>query len=103
MNLWNITFITFLRFSVLQSLPTDLNSKLSVYIEAANISQYINHFFPDIIDEAAKEQFKKLKSDLHSLTNRRNDLVHMGKDDGIDEKLCLRFLKVTQDLLSIRT
>jgi hypothetical protein len=92
---------TFLRISVLQSLPKDLNPKLSVYIEEANINQYINHFFAEIIDETANKQFKKIKSDLHSLTKRRNDLVHMGKDDGIDEKLCLRFLKVTQELLSI--
>jgi len=92
---------TFLRFNVLQRLPRKLTSKLSAYIEDANIAQYINNFFPEVIDEATGIQFKKLKSDLFSLFKRRNNLVHMGKDNGIDEKLCLRFLKVTQKLLSM--
>lgn len=92
---------TFLRFAVLQRLPSELNTKLATYVEEANISQYITHFFPGIIDEVANKKFRKLKSDLHSLTKLRNDLVHMGKDDRIDEKLCLRFLKITQELLSI--
>ena len=92
---------TFLRFTVLQRLPEELDSKLSSYIEEANISQYINNFFPEVIDEVTDRQFKKLKSDLFSLFERRNNLVHMGKDNGIDEKLCLKFFKVTQKLLSM--
>ena len=92
---------TFLRFAVLQRLPGELNTKLTAYIEEANVRQYIEKFFPEINDEATNKQFKKLTSDLHSLFDRRNKLVHMGKDEGIDEKLCLRFLKVTQELLSI--
>jgi len=92
---------TFLRFAVLQKLPVELNIKLAAYIEEGNISQYISKFFPEIIDEAANKQFKKLKSDLFSMFDRRNKLVHMGKDDGLDEKLCRKFLKVTQELLSI--
>ena len=92
---------TFLRIAVLQTLPSELNTKLAEYIEEANVSQYINKFFPEIIDEATNKQFKKLKSDLSSLFDRRNKLMHMGKDDGIDEKLCLRFLKVTQELVSL--
>jgi hypothetical protein len=92
---------TFLRSSVLQRLPAELSSKLTVYIEEANIRQYVNRFFPEAIDATANQQFKRLKPDLHSLLDRRNKLVHMGKDDGIDEKLCLRFLKMTQDLFSI--
>ncbi len=92
---------TFLRFTVLQRLPGELNSKLAAYLEDAHISQYINKFFPEVIDEATDRQLKKLKSDLFSLFERRNNLVHMGKDNGIDEKICLRFLKVTQKLLSM--
>jgi len=92
---------TFLRLAVLQKLPAELNNKLVSYIEEGNISQYIDKFFPEVIDEAANRQFKKLKSDLFMMFDRRNKLVHMGKDDGIDEILCRKFLKVTQELLSI--
>ena len=92
---------TFLRFTVLQRLPVELNTKQTADIEEANVRQYIEKFFPEIIDEATNKQFKKLKSGLHSLFDRRNELVHMGKDEGIDKELCLRFLKVTQELLSI--
>ena len=91
----------FLRFAVLQRLPGELNTKLTAYIEKANVSQYINNFFPEIIDEATNKQYKKLKLGLNSLFDRRNKLVHMGEDEGIDKELCLRFLKVTQELLSI--
>jgi hypothetical protein len=92
---------TFLRFAVLQTLPGELNIKITAYIEEGNISQYINKFFPEIIDEVTNKQFKKLKSDLFSMFDHRNKLVHMGKLDELDEKLCRRFLKVTQELLSI--
>lgn len=92
---------TFLRFTVLQRLPVELNTKMAAYIEKANVHLYINQFFPGIIDKATNKQFKKLTSDLRALFKQRNKLVHMGKDEGIDEKLCLRFLKVTQELLSI--
>lgn len=92
---------TFLRFTVLQQLPQELNSKLALCIEEANISQYINKFFPEVIDESANRQFKELKSDLFSLFERRNKLVHMGKDNEIDDNLCSRFLKVTRKLLSM--
>lgn len=92
---------TFLRLAVLQKLPKELNINLRSYIEEGNISQYINKFFPEVIDETANRQFKKLKSDLFTMFDRRNKLVHMGKDDGIDEKLCHNFLKVTQELLAV--
>ena len=93
---------TFLRFTVLKGLPEELNPKLVAYIETANISQYVNQFFPEVINEAAKKEYQKLKSDLKSLFARRNKLVHMGNDSGINEELCLRFLRLTQELLSIK-
>jgi hypothetical protein len=92
---------TFLRLAVLQKLPEELNINLTSYIEEGNVSQYINKFFPEVIDATANTQFKKLKSDLFMMFERRNKLVHMGKADGLDERLCRKFLKVTQELLSI--
>jgi hypothetical protein len=92
---------TFLRFVVFQHLPKELNSKLTEYIEEANISQYMNKFFPKVLDEATNKQFNKIKSNLFSLFERRNKLVHLGKSQGIDEQLCRKFLKTTQMLLSM--
>jgi hypothetical protein len=91
----------FLRFAVIGTLPKTLNDEVIRYIERANVSLYIDKLFPEILDVATKKQFKSIKSDLHSLSEHRNKVVHMGNDEGVDEKLCLRFLKVTEELLSI--
>ena len=92
---------TFLRYAVLQKLPNNLNTRLATYIEEANVNQYVGKFFPEILDDATNKQFKNFKSDLSSLFDRRNKLVHMGQYEGIDEQLCSKFLQVTQVLLSL--
>ena len=92
---------TFLRTMVLQSLPAELTAKFEKFIEEGNISQYVNQFFQEVLSESGNRQFKKIKSELPSLFKRRNDLLHLGKADGVDRKLCERFLKVTQDLLAV--
>lgn len=94
---------TFMRFSVLQRLPNELNLKLVEYIEMAGVNQYIDRFFPETIDENGNNKFKTLKSDLTKLFKKRNKLVHMGQDNGIDETLCQTFLGVTEELLSINS
>ncbi len=91
----------FLRLAVLDQLPDDLNSSLAKYLERAPINQYVNKFFLEVIDKETGRKFKKLKSALSNLFKKRNKLFHMGEDNGIDEELCLRFLKVTQELLSM--
>jgi hypothetical protein len=93
---------TFLRYKVLHSLPSKLKPAIVTHLEEANIRQYLTKFFPELLDKDEQRQFKKLKSNLHSLFDRRNKLVHLGKGDGVDEQLCLRFVKVTDELLSLR-
>jgi len=92
---------TFMRFSVVQKLPRELSLKLIEYVEMANVNQYIDRFFPEILDEIGKNKFKALKAELAILFKKRNKLVHMGQDDGIDEDLCKKLLLTTESLLSI--
>jgi hypothetical protein len=91
----------FLRAMVLQSLPAELNEKFKKFIEDGNIQQYVNQFFQEIISETGKRQFKKIQPELRSLFGRRNDLLHLGKANGINKQLCERFLKMTKDLLAL--
>lgn len=92
---------TFMRFSVLQKLPNELNPKLVEFIEMANVNQYSDKFFPEILDEIDKNRFKTIKTELSILFKKRNKLVHMGQDNGIDEDLCKKLLLATESLLSI--
>ncbi|MGB7291062.1 MAG: hypothetical protein WBD99_02685 [Thermodesulfobacteriota bacterium] len=92
---------TFLRYMVIQRLPPGLSTKVSAYVEDANIRQYIDKFFPEILQPATNVQFRNLTSNLHSLFDRRNKLVHMGRHTGIDELACRRWLDTTKRLLAI--
>ncbi len=86
---------------VLRNLPDELNEKFKKFIEDGNINQYVNQFFQEIINEIGNRQFRKMQPDLRSLFGRRNDLLHLGKADGINKQLCERFLKTTKDLLGL--
>ena len=91
----------FLRAMVVRNLPAELNEKFKKFIEDGNINQYVNQFFQEIINEIGNRQFKKIQPELRSLFGRRNDLLHLGKADGVNRQLCERFLKTTKDLLAL--
>ncbi|MCB9422123.1 MAG: hypothetical protein H6667_20140 [Ardenticatenaceae bacterium] len=93
---------TYMRFSFLKKLSQELNPTLLTFIEEANISQYLNKFFPSILDDYDKKRFKEIKSDLHKLFNSRNKVVHMGEIHGLTEATCRKFAEVTDELLSIK-
>jgi hypothetical protein len=99
----------FMRTAVLQSLPAQLNANFREYIDQANISQYINNFFPNTINQAARLQYNKkqygkndMQKELPSLFARRNNLLHSGRADGVNRQSCERFLKMTKDLLALK-
>ncbi len=91
-----------MRAIVIDRLPVALDSRLVAYIEEANISQYINRFVPESLGEEAKKKFKGLKSELFSLFERRNKLMHLGSNEGIDKSSCNRFISVTKKLTSLQ-
>lgn len=92
---------TYLRTIVIRHLPDSLNSRLVDYIEEGNIFQFINKFVPGFLDEAGNRQFKRLKSDLSSLFDRRNKLMHLGSTQDLNRDVCQRFIDVTEKLLAI--
>lgn len=92
---------TYLRTTVLATLPTELTPSVRKQIEDASISQYANHFFLEILDDAAKEKYKKLKEELKSLNSKRNDLFHRGDSSAATAENCRRFLDRLNDLFAI--
>jgi hypothetical protein len=75
--------------------------KIQKSIEDGNINQYVNQFFQEIIDEIGNREFRNIQPELRSLFGRRNDLLHLGKADGVNRQLCERFLKTTKALLAL--
>lgn len=92
---------TYLRTIVIRHLPESLNTRLLEYIEEGNISQFINKFVAEFLDEAGNQQFGRLKSDLFSLFDRRNKLMHLGSTQDVNHDVCQRFVGVMEKLLAI--
>ena len=92
---------TFLRQTVMRTLPSTLEMKVRGHVEDANITQYVNHFFPALLKGAAVAQYKKLPSELTSLFAKRNAIMHRGDVTGATRENCIRFLGVARTLFSI--
>ena len=92
----------FLRFMVLKRLPEELHDNLVESIEELNISQYVNKHFKALITGEDLSEYKKLSKDLKSLFDKRNKILHMGKNDGATKDNCIRFLEVTKKLFDYR-
>lgn len=71
------------------------------YIEEANISQYLNKFFDDIVEDKDRSKFKKLKKEISSLISKRNSYMHMGNMNDATLKNCRRYLSAVKDLFDI--
>lgn len=92
---------TYLRTMVLATLPTELARSVRNQIDEASISQYVNHLFPEILDDAGKEKFKQLKKEINSLFSKRNDLFHRGDSSAATADNCRRFLDRLNDLFAL--
>lgn len=91
---------TFLRSTVLRKLPNNLQTDFVTMIEEANIHQYINKFFKNLIREEDRAWYKKIKKDIESLFDKRNKVVHMGSEEGLNKEKCERYLNTTKELLT---
>ena len=91
---------TFLRCSVIQSLPDKLGVEFATYIEEANINKYVSQFFKSLVVDELTDEYQKLKKDLSSLFSKRNNLMHMGNAEGISKEKCKKYLEATNKLLS---
>lgn len=92
----------YLRYSVFKLIPPDLLEDFVIFIEEANINQYLNRFFKNSLSPEDKPKFNPLKRALSSLFNRRNKYMHMGKIDDITSERYDRYLKSVKDLLEIK-
>lgn len=92
---------TFLRYTVLNTLPSSLHEDFANLIEEASISQYVNKYFKKLLKESELSEYKRISSELTSLFSKRNKLMHMGKQDGVTSENCERYLNVVNKLLSL--
>ncbi|MGJ7582870.1 hypothetical protein ACSFA3_22095 [Variovorax sp. RHLX14] len=93
---------TYLRSSVLASLPENLSPMARDQIDKSNIAQYTNHLFPELLDAQEIIKYKSIKSDINSLFAKRNDLFHRGDANAATHDGCQKFLGVLQNLMEIK-
>jgi hypothetical protein len=93
----------FMRTPVLRSLPSDLDPGIREMVELANINQYVNKFFPNLLSEEGRVSLKKLTKELSSLFNARNKIMHMAEEDRASAANCSRFSSVAETLFDIGT
>lgn len=91
----------YLRYSVFDYLPSGLQKEFVEYIEEANINQYLNRFFNNIVEEKDKTKFKKIKKDISSLISRRNSYMHMGTMKDAHSDNFNRYLSAVENLILI--
>lgn len=92
---------TYLRMLVARNLPNNIQSSVSSYINDANIRQVLNKFVPEILGNQDKKNLIKIKSNLHSLFDSRNDIVHKGQTGKLNKNLCESFLVATKKLVDL--
>lgn len=91
----------YLRYEVFEFIPDNTPSEITKYIEEANINKYASQFFRALLTETQKSKYKKISKEISSLMSRRNSYMHMGKLDGVDARLCQRFIGAAEDLFTI--
>jgi hypothetical protein len=89
---------TFLRMIVGRSLPPSLRTSVATYIDDANIRQVIRKFVPEILNNAERREFDKIKNKLHALFDTRNNIVHKGQVSNLTNELCEGFLEMAKKL-----
>lgn len=93
------TYIRYSVFEVLGECPEDIKSNL----ELSNINSFNNGYFKDRVVIAQQNQYNKLKvKNLSSLFDARNKLVHMGVKERVTHENCIRFIKTTRELFTIK-
>jgi hypothetical protein len=91
----------YLRYSVFEHVPDATPKKIRKYIEGASVSQYINHFFKDLVPKDSATSYKKVAEELSSLMDKRNQYLHMGLMHDSSDAQCSRFIDVAERLFGI--
>lgn len=91
----------YLRYSVFEFIPVTTPASMKIYIEEANINQYVGKFFKELVVTSYKEKYKAIAKEISSLMSRRNSYMHMGVINNADDSLCIRFAEMVEQLLQI--
>lgn len=92
---------TFLRTTVLASLPADVTSTIRRLVEKTDANRYINGLFPELLTKAARVRFQVMKPDLNDLFVARNKILHGGDSSGATSESCRRWLATARNLFSL--
>jgi hypothetical protein len=93
---------TFLRMILASTLPSNLQPAIAIYIDDANIRQVIEKFIPEVLNDAERKDFNKIKSKLHILFDNRNKIVHKGDMSSLTKKVCESFIETANKLFEMK-
>ena len=92
----------FLRTAVVGALPTGVQKEAVRLIEEANINQFITHLFPALLADGARELYAtSIKKVLSTLFDKRNKLMHVASQDGVNRETCEKFLEAVNTLFRL--
>ena len=92
----------YLRTTVVDALPTGVQKEAVRLIEEANINQFISHLFPALLAEGAREPYKNsIKKVLSALFDKRNKLMHVASQDGVNRETCEKYLEAVDALFRL--
>ncbi|MBP7573036.1 MAG: hypothetical protein KA777_03575 [Rhodoferax sp.] len=92
---------TFLRNTVLGTLPAQLNPALRSFIEEVNINRFVTNFLPSALKNDAAELYKKqLQPELVLLFKTRNKVMHQANNIAANAEDCAGFLGVLNKLFT---
>jgi len=90
---------TYMRIIVRQGLPQGLDDPLQTYINAANVRQVVDKFFPARLNAQEKRRYKTIASALHQMFDDRNDIAHSGYKEGLTAQYCQKLIESVRALL----
>ena len=93
---------TFLRDKVWASLPSTLADDVRSYVEQASIHNYINKFFPALLDEEHRASYtSEVRNGLRGLFESRNKIMHAGARDLANHEICVAHLRAVRALFAL--
>lgn len=93
----------YVRYSFFDYLPKDqLYDEVIKYIERANISLYLQHFFKKIIVDKERTKFTEVKNVILKLMEERNSYMHMGFMKHATPEMSKKYLSAVEDLFAIQ-
>jgi hypothetical protein len=72
------------------------------YVEQASIHNYINKFFPALLDEEHRASYtSEVRNGLRGLFESRNKIMHAGARDLANHEICVAHLRAVRALFAL--